>query len=539
MSGNLSRQLRYVKAPLRAKGGVVAAQNQKAADAGAAILASGGNAVDAAIATAFALAAAEPWMSGLGGIGFMQVWDAKQRRGHTVDFGPVSPRRLDPADYKLTGRQGADLFGWPEVEDNRNVTGYHAIAIPSQPEGMRAAHERFGTKRWAELLGAGIGIAEEGVEADWFATLIIASAAAELAKFPASRAWFLRDGLPPIVDWTGVIPRLKNAALGATLKRMASAGARDFYDGALAKSLAADLAKGGSKIAAEDLAGCQARFVEPLEIRHAGKRLLVPSGLTAGPTLKAALGRVAGKLGKQPDAASFLAYADALSQSYEERLASMGESEKADGCTTHLSVIDRDGNMVALTQTLLSLFGSRVVLPESGVLMNNGINWFDPRPGKPNSIAAGKRPLTNMLPTLGLAGAEGDKPWLAIGASGGRRILPAIFQMVSFQADFGLSLEAAYHRARIDVSIPGEVAADPLLEAEIATRARPALQGHAAPPRSLSAGLRLPDRGRDRPRDRRTGWDDGDRATLGGGGGGVGRRFFEMGRGTAICSEAL
>jgi gamma-glutamyltranspeptidase/glutathione hydrolase len=467
MSGNLSRQLRYVKQAVRASGGVVAAQNQKAADAGATILAAGGNAIDAAIATAMVLAAAEPWMSGLGGIGFMMVWDAKRRRGHTIDFGPIAPRRLDPADYPLTGRMGADLFGWPEVAENRNVIGPHAIAVPAQPEGLRAAHERFGTKPWAELLAPGIAIAEEGVEADWFATLIIASAARELQRFPASRAWFLPDGLPPIVDWTGAVPRLKNAALAATVKRLAAAGARDFYEGAIAKALVADLAKSGSKIAADDLAACRAREAEPLAIAHAGKRLLVPGGLTAGPTLKAALARLEGKLGARPGAASFVAYAEALSAAYEERLQTMGESERADGCTTHLSVIDRDGNMVALTQTLLSLFGSRVVLPETGVLLNNGINWFDPRPSRANSIGPGKRPLTNMLPTLGLAGAGGDTPWLAIGASGGRRILPAVMQLVSFQADFGLSLEAAYHRPRIDVSVPGEVAADPLIEPEI------------------------------------------------------------------------
>jgi gamma-glutamyltranspeptidase / glutathione hydrolase len=479
MSQNMSRQLRYTKEPVRSRGGAVAAQNQKAADVGASVLAAGGNAVDAAVATAFALAAIEPWMSGLGGIGFMMVWDAKQGRAHTVDFGAISAKSLDPADYPLTGRTGADLFGWPEVAENRNMLGYPAIAVPGKPEGMRLAHETFGTKRWPELVAPAVALAEAGIEADWWATLIVATAAAELARFPAARDWFLPGGLVPVADWSGTLPRLKNAALAATLRTLAARGARDFYDGEIAASLAADLARGGasSRIDPQDLSSYRARLVEPLAVARNGKRLLVPAGLTAGPTLRDALERTTSKLGRALDAAAFLAYAEALGAAYAARLETMGEGRVAAECTTHLSVIDRDGNMVALTQTLLSLFGSKVVLPESGVLMNNGINWFDPRPGRPNSIGPGKRPLSNMLPVLGL---DGDKPWLAIGASGGRRILPAVMQLVSFQADFGLSLEAAFARPRIDASVAGQVAVDPLMEPAIKSALAQRLAGNAS-----------------------------------------------------------
>lgn len=473
MSYNLSRQLRFSKEPVRSKGGAVAAQNQKAADIGAGVLAAGGNAVDAAIATAFALAALEPWMSGVGGIGFMVVWDARQRRGHVIDFGAVSAKALDPAEYPLTGNPGADLFGWPEVAENRNVLGYPAMAVPGQPDGMRLAHESFATKAWPALLAPAIGLAEQGFEADWWATLVIAAAAPDLARFPASRTWFLPEGFPPAPDWSGTLPRLKNAALAATLKALAERGPRDFYEGMIGHMLAADLergpgpgaaGRGASRIGRADLADYRARLVEPLMIARAGKRLLVPGGLTAGPTFRDALDHLAGRLGRAPDAAAYIAFAEALSAAYAARIETMGEGRAAAECTTHVSIIDRDGNMAALTQTLLSLFGAKAVLPETGVLMNNGVNWFDPRPGRPNSLGPGKRPLSNMLPLLGLTG---ERPWLAIGASGGRRILPAILQLVAFQADFGLSLEAAFHRPRIDVSNPGEVAVDPLLEPAI------------------------------------------------------------------------
>src|ERR1700681_4563871 len=135
MSMNLSRQQVFAKEAVVSRAGAVAAQNQKAADVGAGVLAAGGNAVDAALATAFALAALEPWMSGLGGVGHMLVFDARQKRVHAIDFGAISARRLDLADYPLSGRAGADLFGWPEVHENRNILGYSSVAVPGQPEG--------------------------------------------------------------------------------------------------------------------------------------------------------------------------------------------------------------------------------------------------------------------------------------------------------------------------------------------------------------------------------------------------------------------
>jgi len=126
-------------------------------------------------------------------------------------------------------------------------------------------------------------------------------------------------------------------------------------------------------------------------------------------------------------------------------------------------VVDGAGNMVALTNTLLSLFGSKVLSPATGVMLNNGIMWFDPRPGRPNSIAPGARPLCNMCPALV---TKDGAPWFAVGASGGRRILPAVFQMVSFLVDCGISLEAAVHQPRINADGGQHVEADPRLGEE-------------------------------------------------------------------------
>jgi gamma-glutamyltranspeptidase/glutathione hydrolase len=130
--------------------------------------------------------------------------------------------------------------------------------------------------------------------------------------------------------------------------------------------------------------------------------------------------------------------------------------------TTHLSVVDRDGNIVTLTQTLLSLFGSRVILPQTGILMNNGINWFDPRPDRPNGLAPDKRGLSNYVPTL----MEKDGIAVGIGGCGGRRIIPAVFQILAQMAEFGWDLNRAFHQPRIDVSGGAAVAIDRRLPGE-------------------------------------------------------------------------
>ena len=133
-------------------------------------------------------------------------------------------------------------------------------------------------------------------------------------------------------------------------------------------------------------------------------------------------------------------------------------------CTTHLAVVDRAGTMVSLTQTLLSVFGSKIVSPQTGILLNNGIMWFDPRPGRPNSMAPGKRPLANMCPVIA---TRDGAPWFALGASGGRKIMPAVLQLASMLIDGGLDLERAFHQPRIDVSGEPQVIADARLDPAI------------------------------------------------------------------------
>ena len=229
----------------------------------------------------------------------------------------------------------------------------------------------------------------------------------------------------------------------------------------------------GGVLSAEDLRNCQPRTWPAEEVGWRGRTLQLTGGLTAAPTLKRVLQAMADapypdspRAGAAPSPAWYVALARAMQAAYAERLAGLGESEPdaAQSCTTHLTVCDAEGTTVAMTTTLMSSMGSRVLLPQSGVLLNNGMMWFDPRPGTPNSIAGGKRPLCNMLPIML---TSGDKPFLAAGASGGRRILAAVFQLMTFIADFGMSVDAAAHHPRIDVSSVDTVSADRRLPAAV------------------------------------------------------------------------
>src|SRR5262245_24664162 len=448
--------------------GVVAAQSRLAAAAGASVLAAGGNAVDAAVATGFATGVVEPWMNGLGGGGFMVVAKADGSPPQVVDFAMVAPAALDPADYPLAGATAQALFSWPSVKEDRNLKGYHSIAVPGQVDGMRLALERFGSIGWRQALEPAIALAERGLPLDWYATLSITVAARELSEFATARMVYLPDGLPPVppVEGAGHLPL---GSLARTLRRLAEAGARDFYEGEVAAALLRDLEKGGSRISATDLRGYRASVVPALDVAYRGFGVAAVPGLSGGPTLADVLGRLTAslhdtKLAAGPSPAAYAAYAEAFAAAYATRLERLGEAAPAPTCTTHLSVVDRHGNMTALTQTLLSRFGSKVVLPETGILMNNGILWFDPRPGRPNSIAPGRRPLANMCPVI--VRRDGT-PWFALGASGGRRIMPAVAQVLSLLVDYGMTLEEAFHQPRLDVSGEGRAILDERLPAEV------------------------------------------------------------------------
>jgi gamma-glutamyltranspeptidase/glutathione hydrolase len=447
--------------------GIVVSQAASAAEAGIAILNAGGNAVDASVATALALAAVEPWNSGLGGIGFALVHRAGEPRAEVVDFGPVAPRGLDPSAFRLTGQMKQDLFAWPEVDSDANIHGPLSFAIPSAVAGYAHMQATWGRLPPAEVVAPAIALAKRGLPQDWFTTLKVASSAAVLRRYPESARIYLPDGLPPVAPYQGKPGFFRLGALAETLEQLRRAGLRDLYEGDVAQSIISDVKDMGGVLSAADLRSCQSRVLPAPQYQWRGHTLQLAGGLTAAPTMVRVLEQMARvRTGSAPDADWYRAFTRAMKAAYAERLAGLGDAGPiaADTCTSHLTVCDRDGTMVAMTTTLLSSMGSRVVLPRSGILMNNGVMWFDPRPGQPNSIGSGKRPLTNMSPVIL---READRPWFAAGGSGGRRILAAVTQLIAFMTDFGMSLEQAAHHPRVDVSDPGYVSADMRLGPEI------------------------------------------------------------------------
>lgn len=449
--------------------GIVVSQNREAAEAGAAILAAGGNAADAAVATAFALAAVEPWNSGLGGIGFALVLPAGESRAKVVDFGPVSGRNTRAEDYPLTGATKQDLFTWPEVEGDRNVHGPLSFCVPSAVAGYGLLHEAFGSGLpIAQVLAPAIALAGRGLAQDWYTTLKVASSAAVLRLYAESARIYLPGGLPPVPPYQGATGFFQLGELARTLDRLANSGLRDFYEGEIAGELATDIAALGGVIDAQDLAGCRAVIRDAPTIPwRDGHIVHTAGGLTAAPTLAQVIAGMTTPAPATPDAAWFARLSTVMRQAYAERLDGLGAAarEPGDTCTTHLTVVDRDGTLVSMTTTLLSSMGSRVVLPRTGVLMNNGVMWFDPRPGSANPIAPGVRPLCNMCPVI-VTPADGGWPRIAAGASGGRRILASVYQMLAFLLEAGMEIGAAAHAPRIDVSGPDGATADARLPAD-------------------------------------------------------------------------
>lgn len=443
------------KKSVHGSNGVVASQHYLASQVGVEVLRRGGNAVDASVATGLTLGTVEPWMSGIGGGGFMTIARDECETVDVVEFGMRAPLDSVQADYPLTGRStGASSFNWPEVKDNANVYGPLSIAVPGHIKGMSLALERFGTWEWKDVIEPACQIAEKGLPVDWYASHIINGMARILRVRDETRKTYLADGLPPTSNG-GLINWITLGNLARTYRTLQKQGPESYYSGEIAELIADDLADEGSKIRAEDLRSYEAFVDEPIAIPYRENQLYAPRRRSAGPTIHRTLTGLAKQWdstgSKQPNTTTYVRYIETLLEAYEYRLKHLGDGpdRTTQGATSHLCVGDKHGTIVSHTQTIMSGFGSHIMLPRTGIVMNNGMMWFDPRAGGPNSVAGGRRPLSNMSPVIGRL-ANGST--FAVGACGGRMIFPAVFQIISFLCDFGLDVDTALHQPRVDVS---------------------------------------------------------------------------------------
>ena len=535
--------LRMTKQTPLASRGMVVAEHPLGAEVGASILARGGNAVDAAVATAFAMPVVEPFMSSIAGGGSFLIHMA--RRGETVaiDANVAAPAAAHETCYALGEGVGDDLFPWRRVVDDANVFGPRAVAVPGSVAGLTLALARFGTMALADVIAPAIRLAEGGFVPDWYVAQTMALYTRELRAFPETARTYLRDGLDvyrPPVSKDGDV--LRQPDLARTLRLIAKEGPDAFYRGAIAQAIHAEVQGKGGFLTRDDLAGYEARLLSPLMGGYRGLDLAFMPGATGGITALEILNLLA----EFPSAGvtygsvrGLHVRAEAVRLAFRDRLQHLGDAlrvtapweglasrdyartlakqikprgprsnapapdpwkgvrgggragaisrpplmvNRTEDCTTHIGVIDKHRNMTSFTNTAVSLFGARMVVPGTGVLLQNGMIWFDPEPGRVNSIAPGKRPLVNMVPVLAFRKGE---PAYTLGAPGGRKIVSVIPQVISNMADAGDAPQAAMEAPRLH-----DEGAELLVDDRVGAAALGALRkrGHPVTPKDCSVG---------------------------------------------------
>jgi gamma-glutamyltranspeptidase/glutathione hydrolase len=428
-----------------ARGGMVTAEHHLAAEAGVEMLRDGGNAVDAAVAAAFVMGVVEPFTSGIGGIAGLVIRLADGTVA-SLEGSTRAPLGASADMFELVGGgTRAGMYMWPAVKNGANIEGATSATVPGQAAALCLALERYGSLPRARVLEPAIRLARDGFEIDWYVALSFAMYAERLWKAGDARRIFFRPSGAPLRPPIGTEPsdRVLQSDLARTLEAIARDGPDVLYRGDIAEAIVADVRANGGVLSAEDLAKYEARVGTPLQTMYRGHRVITLDGLSGGETIARALGILdAFPVGaKERGGVDHLhLVAEALRAAFLYRF-----SQRADH-TTHLNAIDKNRNMVSLTQTLGQGFGSGFVPRGTGVVLVDGMTWFDPVPGHSNSIAPGKRVLWAGAPTLIV---RGDAPLLAIGAPGGRKIMSAVTQAIVNIIDFGDGPQDAVNRPRV------------------------------------------------------------------------------------------
>ena len=469
------------RATVTGRRGMVACAHPLAALAGMRMLMQGGNAIDAAVAAAAALNVAEPFMSGIGGVGYMQIYSAKHGEHKILDYVGLTPKATDLGLYK-TEEEKAD--------------GPLSPLVPGACGGWLEALRRYGSMDPATVFEPAIEYAETGIALTVFGSTVFAKMTDVLRRFPATVGNYLIAGRAPKPGET-----LLQRDLGRSFRTVAEGGEEVFYRGEIADRLVAFMQQSGGLLAKEDLADFEAVWLDPISTEYRGYTVCTPplpcQAIQFLETLNIMEGFDVGDMGHNtPETlhrfieAAKLATADRaeyaaienpplaglLSKEYaaERRRLIQPQAQPTGGerfsatkmanevvagdplrwkneCTTHFDAIDADGNAVAVTQSLGSAFGSGMVIPDSGIALNNFMNWFDLEPTSPNAIGPSKKNEMCMSPVQ--IWRDGDLRML-IGTPGSYGILQTTPQMIMNVLDHGLNVQAAIEAPRLKATNP-------------------------------------------------------------------------------------
>jgi gamma-glutamyltranspeptidase / glutathione hydrolase len=469
--------------PVRARHGMVVAQESIATDVGVSVLQKGGNAVDAAVAVGFALAVTYPFAGNLGGGGYMIVRLA-DGRSTFIDFRERAPEKASHDMY-------LDATGNPT---RGSIEGWRSPGVPGSVRGFEMALSKYGKRKWSENMAPAIELASKGFPIS-YALAESLKGSRSLATSPESKRIFQRDGA-----FFDVGDTLAQPELARTLQRIAANGANEFYEGETAKRFAEEMAKHGGIISTSDLKNYKAIERTPLQGQYKNYTIITaPPSSSGGIALLEMLGILDGtgyEKGGSGSASAIHWEAEAMRRAYADRNEYVGDPDfvkvpiaglldpaylaklrasidperatPSDAVrpgrpagtermeTTHYTVIDAEGNAVAVTYTLNGGYGNGITVPGLGFLLNNEMDDFASKPGTPNmfglvqgeanAIQPGKRPLSSMTPTIVL---KDGQLFMTAGAPGGSRISTAVMQVILNVIDFGMNVQDAVDAPRV------------------------------------------------------------------------------------------
>lgn len=500
----------YAHHPVMSRGGMVSTQERQAADVGAAILAKGGNAVDAAVATGFALAVTHPQAGNLGGGGFMLVYVADTQETIAIDFREMAPAAATRDMY---------LNDQGDVDNKRAQYSHLSAGVPGTVMGLLEALETYGTMDRKAVMAPAIKLARSGFELSFPLADSLERYEKTLSVDPSSAQYFV--GLEQGEIW-------KQRDLANTLKRISRSGVDGFYKGKTADLIVAEMEAGGGLITHEDLANYVSVIRDPVKGDYKGYEVNAMSPPSSGGVHMVQMLNILSGYNLKSDGHNSAAYLHKLIESmrraYADRSKYLGDpdffdvpvdaltdtdyaarlrddidlsksSRSADilpgsklpyeaPSTTHYSVIDEDGNAVSVTYTLNFTYGSGYSVDGAGFLLNNEMDDFSAKPGSPNGygliggeankIEPRKRPLSSMTPVIV---TKDGKAVLASGSPGGSTIITAVMQVVLNVIEWDMNISEATHRPRIHHQwLPDRVTVEPALSRD--TLDKLAAMGH-------------------------------------------------------------